>query len=400
MSKLSIRCQAAFTVAALLSALSPTWAQNPAATAPSQPAAPQIEVCFVLDTTGSMGGLIAGAKAKIWSIANQMIAAKPTPRLKIGLLGYRDRGDEYVTKAFPLTEDIDAVYANLQQFQAAAGGDEPESVNQALHEAVTKMEWSTEPSVLKIIFLVGDSPPHMDYADDVKYTDVCQLAMQKDLIINTVQCGSTASTTPIWEEIARRAEGSFVAIGQTGDMQVVSTPMDKELAELNVAVGATIVPYGSAARQHDVLAKQKVSEAAGAPVAAERLAFAAGVGRGAPGGGDLVDDVKAGRTRLADVKTDDLPPPMQKRNADAQTAYLKDQAEKRAGLQTRVNALLKQRQAFVDAELRKLAESGKGNAFDVQVGRLIREQAQRKGIHYAAPATTQPETSPGQVVQP
>ena len=32
-------------------------------------AKPVVEVAFVLDTTGSMGGLIEGAKRKIWSIA-------------------------------------------------------------------------------------------------------------------------------------------------------------------------------------------------------------------------------------------------------------------------------------------------------------------------------------------
>ena len=29
-----------------------------------------VEIVFVLDTTGSMGGLIQGAKTKIWSIVN------------------------------------------------------------------------------------------------------------------------------------------------------------------------------------------------------------------------------------------------------------------------------------------------------------------------------------------
>src|SRR5262245_19156477 len=54
---------------------------------------PKVEICFVLDTTGSMGGLIAGAKSKIWAIANQVISAKPTPRVRFGLVTYRDRGD-------------------------------------------------------------------------------------------------------------------------------------------------------------------------------------------------------------------------------------------------------------------------------------------------------------------
>ena len=47
-------------------------------------------------------------------------------------MAYRDRGDEYVTKTFDLTNDIDAVYGQLRSFQAAGGGDEPESVNEAL----------------------------------------------------------------------------------------------------------------------------------------------------------------------------------------------------------------------------------------------------------------------------
>ena len=62
---------------------------------------PKIEVCFVLDTTGSMGGLIQGAKDKIWSIANEIVDAEPTPDLKIGLIGYRDRGDHLRHEALP-----------------------------------------------------------------------------------------------------------------------------------------------------------------------------------------------------------------------------------------------------------------------------------------------------------
>src|SRR5688572_9417417 len=116
-----------------------------------------------------MSGLIEGAKQKIWSIANEMVAAKPTPDLRLGLVAYRDRRDEYVVKSFDLTNDIDAVYANLKNFSAGGGGDMPESVNEALHEAATKMSWNADRSVLKLIFLVGDAPPHMDYANAPQY---------------------------------------------------------------------------------------------------------------------------------------------------------------------------------------------------------------------------------------
>src|SRR5437899_2318114 len=176
-----------------------------AKTATANETKPRIEVCFVLDTTGSMTGLIEGAKQKIWSIANEMVSAKPTPEIRVGLVAFRDRGDEYVTKAFDLTNDIDAIYAQLQSFHAAGGGDTPESVNEALDDAVKKMSWSADKKVLKIIFLVGDAPPHMDYADGPKYPDICKQAVKKDLIINTVQCGNLAETTPVWKEIAEKS---------------------------------------------------------------------------------------------------------------------------------------------------------------------------------------------------
>src|SRR6516165_2556723 len=142
-----------------------------------KPARPDVEVVFCLDTTGSMGGLIDAAKKKIWSISNQIAAGKPTPDLKVGLVAYRDRGDAYVTKVIDLTDDLDAIHGHLMGFKAEGGGDFPESVNQALNEAVTKITWSKDKKTLKIIFLVGDAPPHMDYKDDVKYPESCQLAV-------------------------------------------------------------------------------------------------------------------------------------------------------------------------------------------------------------------------------
>src|SRR5262249_40991535 len=93
---------------------------------PPAPKKPRVEVVFCLDTTGSMGGLIEGAKQKIWAISNQIANGKPTPDLKIGLVAFRDRGDEYITKVFDLTDDLDAVHGHLKEFKAAGGGDEPE----------------------------------------------------------------------------------------------------------------------------------------------------------------------------------------------------------------------------------------------------------------------------------
>src|SRR3954463_14005835 len=194
---------------------------------------PQVEVVFCLDTTGSMGGLIEGAKQKIWAISNQIANGKPTPLLKVGLVAYRDKGDAYVTKVFDLSDDLDAVHATLKGFRAEGGGDAPESVNQALADAVDKIKWGTDKSTLRLIFLVGDAPPHMDYPDDVKYPETCKLAVRNDIIINTVQCGNHPETKKYWVDICRLAEGSYVQIDAAGGpVVVIETPFDKELAKI------------------------------------------------------------------------------------------------------------------------------------------------------------------------
>ena len=385
---------AGFLAALLLAASAPGEERKPAATtsAAAKPAArpvaadsrPRIDVVFVLDTTGSMGGLIEGAKAKIWSIANQMISARPTPRLRIGLVGYRDRGDEYVTRRWDLSDDIDAIYGHLQAFQAGGGGDTPESVNQALHEAVHQMSWGGR-DALKIVFLVGDAPPHMDYPDDVKYPVTLQAAMRKDLIVNTVQCGGIPATTPVWKEIASLGEGKFAAIGQTGDMQVVETPMDAELARLNRELGTTLVAYGSAETRGAVMAKQARAEAAAPAAAADRLAYNAATAKVVQGGGDLVDDLKDGRAKLSELKAEELPVELRGKTAEEQKAYLARQEKKRTQLQAQVAELVKKRQAYVDAEMKKAAAEGKGSAFDAEVARTLKEQAKRKKIAFETP---------------
>ncbi len=358
------------------------WSQIRNAKTQTSEAKPRIEVCFVLDTTGSMGGLIEGAKQKIWSIANEVISAKPTPELKLGLIGYRDRGDEYVVTSFRLTDDIDSIYGHLRDFKAEGGGDEPESVNEALAEAIEKMPWSQDRKVLKIIFLVGDAPPHLDYADGPKYPELCRIAAKKDLIINTVQCGNIAETTPIWKEIAKLSEGSYAAIAQSGGVAVIATPMDDELARLNRKIGATLIPYGNAALQREVAAKQAFAESAPASAAADRLSYNAKTGKAVQGRGELLDALANNEVKLDDIDKKDLPKEFQKLTKQEMEARIAETRAERDSLQKEVQDLAKKRDTYIQAENKRLAEAGRGNGFDEKVAETIHQQAERKGISY------------------
>lgn len=360
-----------FALAAVLATAISAFAQEapkPESEPAEKPAAekketPRAEVVFVLDSTGSMSGLIEGAKQKIWSIANSIISQDPAPEIKIGLISYRDRGDEYVTQIMDLTDDIDAVYAKLQSFRAAGGGDAPESVNQALNEAVTKMSWSpADQNVYRVIFLVGDCPPHMDYQDDVKYPETCKLAMEKFIIINTVQCGNDYSTTPIWQDIAKKSEGQFVQIAQTGGMIVIRTPYDDEIASLTKELSSTVIPYGSMETQAAVVGKLRMAEKADVVSNASRAAYnVKSKGRAVQGKGDLVQSLADDDIALEAVEEEYLPEDMKGLSKEELEKVVKEKTAKRAELNAKILDLSKKRDTWLAENAKKIEAERKAS---------------------------------------
>jgi hypothetical protein len=327
-----------------------------------------------------MSGLIDGAKQKIWAICNQIAGGKPTPDLKVGLVAYRDRGDEYITKVIDLTDDLDAIHGSLMKFRADGGGDEPESVNQALDDAVNKVKWSTDKKTLRIIFLVGDAPPHMDYKDDVKYPVSCKKACEKGIIINTIQCGASAECMKYWKDIASKAEGSYAAIPQAGGVVAVATPFDKELGELNAKLARTTVVYGALGMRKE--SESKVTAAAALPGGlggADRAGFAAKGGRVATY--DLIDAIKDKKVKLEDLKEAELPAELSKLKTTKERKEYLDKVEKERGeINKKVIELDKKRGEYIKKEL---AKKGKGkDSFDASVLEMLRKQAKKYDIGY------------------
>lgn len=356
---------------------------------------PTIEVCFVLDTTGSMSGLIQGAKDKIWSIANELSSTTPAPKIQFGLIGYRDRRDDYITTVNDLTDDLDAMHTKLMAFSAGGGGDTPESVNQSLHEAVTKMSWSNDDEVLKIIFLVGDAPPHMDY-DEVQYPEICDLAMKKDLVINTIQCGSMSATTPIWQAIAAKSEGSYTAILQSGGVVAIKTPHDKEIAVLNAELNGTVINYGSAMDRKENQMKIDNNLASKAEAIADRAGFYSKARSGPSGSGshgragkviggenDLIEQVMNDEIKLSEVDKSKLPTELQGLSLEEQKVLIDQKVSDRKMLQEKIDVLVKKRSKFIEAEKAKAAVDGEFDSFDMEVKKMIRAQGESKGIKFS-----------------
>ncbi|NEV60685.1 vWA domain-containing protein [Thiorhodococcus minor] len=352
---------------------------------------PVIEAVFVLDTTGSMGGLIQAAKDKIWSIASTMAAAQPTPEIRMGLVAYRDRGDDYVTRVVDLSKDLDAVHSELMQFQARGGGDGPESVNQALHDALHRIGWSQDPNAYRVIFLVGDAPAHMDYQDDVPYPQTVAEAKRRGIRVNAIQCGTLTDTRAEWQQIAQLGSGSYFQVEQGGSAVAIATPYDKTLATLSAELDATRIYYGKReerAKRREKLESERAAKAAASPAAlASRAGFVTSeVGKSSLlGDKELVEEVVSGRVDLAELPAEELPEPLADLDAEAQQAVIAETARKRQALEGEIQALTKERSRYLNAQVE--AKGGAEDSLDHKIFSAVREQAADKGLHYdkAAP---------------
>ena len=341
-----------------------------------------MEVVFVLDTTGSMSGMIAGAKQKIWAIANKLKSADPTPEIRFGLVGYRDRGDAYVTKVFGLSGNLDEVYTHLYSFAAEGGGDTPESVNEALHKAVRDLQWSSDPEVLRVIFLVGDAPPHMDYQDDVKYQKSCKLANERGILINTLQCGRLEGTEEVWREIANLTNGTYAAILQDGGSVKIDTPYDDEIKRINVQLDATIILYGSRAEQANAAANKTVLASLSKEAMSDRSSYfnKSEAGSVIAGKGDLVVEVMNGRESVDKLDEQKLDPKLQAMAPAARQALIAKKIEERRVLQSELAALVARRDAAVAEKIKDLG--GKEGVLELNAFQVLESQAKAKGYEF------------------
>ncbi len=355
--------------------------------------ASKIEVVFVLDTTGSMSGLIEAAKEKIWSIASSLAQAESAPEIRLGLVAYRDRGDAYVTRVTPLSSDLDSVYATLMDYRAGGGGDTPESVNQALHDALHRIAWSDELEAYQAVFLVGDAPPHMDYQDEPRYPQIIADARSRGIVVNTIQAGAAKATAVEWRKMAALGDGEYFRVDQSsGSAVAIATPYDEKLARLSEELDGTRLYYGDgetrAEKEAKLAATRKLHDAASTASRARRAVFNSSDSgeTNLLGDNELVDDVASGRVDLDEISTEELPEPLQAMAAPAAKAFVMEKAEQRQKLQSEIRRLSQQRSDFLK---KKVEESGGAKAsLDDRLYGAVREQAAAKGLKYdaAAPA--------------
>ncbi|MEM6491240.1 MAG: vWA domain-containing protein [Pseudomonadota bacterium] len=128
---------------------------------------PALDLAFVIDATGSMGGAIADLKANVAGLAR--VLERLAPSVRIGIVAYRDtdvRG--WLTRPLPLTDvgrrgGLDRVVAfadALAPAEQALGGRTPnEAVLAGLDDALA-FDWRS--GARKAIVLIADAAAHRD----------------------------------------------------------------------------------------------------------------------------------------------------------------------------------------------------------------------------------------------
>ncbi len=360
--------------------------------APAQASLPTVfEVVFVLDTTGSMSGLIEGAKQKIWAIASHIQQAENKPEVRMGMVAYRDRGDVYVIKVTPLTSDIDAVHADLMQFQANGGGDTPESVNEALNRAFGEMQWSPDEHVVRLVYLVGDAPPK-EYPNDVAYMTSVPQAKQSGITVHAIQCGNIGGTEEHWRQIAQLGGGSYARVEQSGGAVIIQTPYDKELSELNHKLTETIIPYGRIEDQRFAMSQMRVAveldRDASMNSNADRAEFRALNTDRMLGRADLTTQIVSGIVTIEGVNTELLPENLQKLDAAEQIAYITVRIEKRVDVQKRIAEIAAKRAEWIRENGAAL---GQNDGFDDFIAKSIQDALRDRVEQSDDKAETKPQ---------
>ena len=171
----------------------------------------QVQIAFMVDATGSMGDELEFLQMDLKKVIAEVQKTNNQLKISTATVFYRDKGDEYVVKHSPFTEDINQTTEFISQQRADGGGDFPEAVDKALVQ-LNQLQWQPEART-RIAFLVLDAPPHNKPAviNSIQYS-VKTAAASGIKLIPIVASGIDKTTEFLMRFIAMYTNGTYVFI--------------------------------------------------------------------------------------------------------------------------------------------------------------------------------------------
>lgn len=233
-----------------------------------------LDLCFVVDTTASMGDDIADAKSNMASILEHL-AAK-TENYRVALIDYRDypersdEPDDYPCRVqLGFSSDNTRITDAINGLDLGDGGDIKETVYSALMEAVG-LDWRSDAK--KVIIILGDAAPldpepntaytyddvllalfNADISIDYEDSDERVVSSLDDCLINVFSIGTDASADAedFFRDIASGTGGSYASVD---DASEVGDAIISSIEQIEVTEKITVhADFG------DAMANQKIN---------------------------------------------------------------------------------------------------------------------------------------------
>jgi len=345
-----------------------------------------VQIALLLDTSSSMDGLINQARSQLWTMVDQMgrmtrvVDGKTRgARIELALYEYgNDRipaRDGYIRQVAPLTSDLDKVSEALQGLSTNGGS---EFVGQVIQTAVTSLQWSSDPTALRFVFVAGNE--RFDQGP-VSAAQAMAAAARKDIHVQLIYCGPRE---PTWEAAARLANSDLLTIDQDSVAQHIASPQDADILRLGNELNATYMAYGmegaaSVARQ----AKADASAAKFSPKVALERAQAKTKRSYNNAGWDLVDAVDNNRKFLDSANDNELPAELRGKTLAEKQAIVSSNAARRAELKARIEQLEQARNAFLAAERANQATAApQAQSLETELMKTTKQVATKKGYKF------------------
>lgn len=312
--------------------------------------APLVQVALLLDTSGSMEGLINQARGQLWEIVNELSTFRQNgqrPVLEVGLYEYgNDRVSKWsghVRQISGFTRDLDLISEALFSLSTYGGN---EFCGVAIETAIKDLRWTTRKGALKLLYIAGNEPFTQG---PVPYVKAINMARKAGVIVNTVYCGDPDGREVVeWKNGAMLAEGSYTAIDHNHQMVDRATPHDARLQELGSKLNRTYVAYGAngkAKKARQFSLDGRVGGLGTKSMAARTKAKSSTLYKNVEW--DMVDAMEDNEASIEALAPASLPPQMQGMTIGEVKEAVKKQASARVKIQAEIKAVSEKRDAFL-----------------------------------------------------
>lgn len=310
----------------------------------------KIQVAILLDTSGSMQGLIEQAKSRLWDIVNTLTTLKykgKAPKVEIALYEYGSHnryGGDYIRQITPLTTDLDLISEKL--FVLQAGGSE-EFCGTVIHKATRDLEWGNNEADMKLIYIAGNE---VFEQGEIRYKDAIKRAVGKNIYVNTIHCGDRSiGIRDYWQDAAIRGEGKFFNIDSNVKVKYIVSPYDGEINECNKRLNDTYISYGrlGASRKESQIMQDANAESISSANYTER-AISKSKAMYVNTSWDLVDKYNEDKTFITGIDKNLLPNELQGKTKEELETIIQNKTKERADLQKQINQLAINRKAYID----------------------------------------------------